>query len=257
MADKYRYPIGLKHDDSTPLYKQLVEVLRQQIEEGKIKPEQPIPSERLLCKKYRISRITVRQAISELIANGLIYKKQGKGTYVSPKKVNQGLVRFVNFAQTVLELGLKPKTRIVENKAVPADVQTAKLFEIPVTSHILKLSLLGLGDEEPLVFYESHFPLSLGKKMARAAVEMEKLKIPFSTYDLYSKINTVSPRFVTQTFEAIVADERVSKLLKVKRGFPIFKITSIFQTGDSRPLEFRIALYRGDRYKFHITRDFS
>jgi len=247
----------LNHRESTPLYKQLVDILHRQVENGKIKPNQPIPSERSLCKKYRISRITVRQSIGELITEGLIYKKQGKGTYVSPKKVNQGLVRFVNFARTVLELGLKPSTRILKSEVLPADVQIGKLLEIPVTSHILKLSLLGLGDDEPLVFYESSFPLSLGKKMAKEAVRLEKRKVPFSTYDLYGKKGSVSPRFVVQTFEAIGANERFSALLKVKRGSPIFMITSIFQTIDHHPLEFRKALYRGDRYKFHITREFS
>ncbi|MGQ9648417.1 MAG: GntR family transcriptional regulator [Thermodesulfobacteriota bacterium] len=257
MNCNYRDSGILNHGESTPLYRQLLKVLRRQIEEGKIKPEQQIPSERSLCEKYRVSRITVRQAIAELINEGLIYKKQGKGTYVQPKKVNQGLVRFVNFAKTVLELGLRPSTRILKSEIVPADVQTAKLLEIPLTSHILKLSLLGLGDEEPLVFYESSFPLSLGKKMAKEAMEMQKLKAPFSTYDLYNKAGVVLPRYVVQTFEATVADASVSMILKVKRGFPIFKITSIFQTNDSHPLEFRIALYRGDRYKFHITREFS
>lgn len=257
MADTHRASTILNHDQSTPLYRQLAEVLGRQIEEGKIKPEQVIPSERSLCEKYRVSRITVRQAIAELITEGLIYKKQGKGTYVQPKKVNQGLVRFVNFARTVSELGLRPATRILKSEVVPADVQTAKLLEVPITSHILKLSLLGLGDDEPLVFYESSFPLSLGRKMAKEAMKMQKLKAPFSTYDLYSKAGSPSPRFVVQTFEAIVADERVSMILKVKRGFPIFKITSIFQTIDSHPLEFRTALYRADRYKFHITREFS
>jgi GntR family transcriptional regulator len=244
-----RSTAALNHQEATPLYKQLLDVLRLQIEDGEIKPEQPIPSERSLCKKYRISRITVRQSIGKLITEGLLYKKQGKGTYVSPRKVNQGLVRFVNFARTVLELGLKPSTRILESEILPADVQIAKLLEIPVTSHISKLSLLGLGDDEPLVFYESSFPLFLGKKMAKEAVKMEKRKIPFSTYDLYGKTGSISPRFV-------VSDERLSVLLKVKRGSPIFMITSIFQTIDHHPLEFRKALYRGDRYKFHITREF-
>lgn len=234
-----------------------MDIIRCQIEDGKIKPEQPIPSERSLCERYQISRITVRQAIAELIAEGLIYKKQGKGTYVSPKKVCQGLVRFVNFARTVLELGLKPATKVLESRVIPADVQTAKVLEIPVTSQIFKLSLVGLGDDEPLVLYESSFPVSLGRKMAREAMKLQKKKVPFSTYDLYGKVDTFSPRLVVQTLEAIVADERISELLKVKKGFPIFKITSIFQTADRHPLELRTALYRGDRYKFHITREFS
>ena len=257
MSGSVRPSTPLNHKESTPLYKQLLDVVRHQIEEGKIKPNQPIPSERSLCKDYRISRITVRQSISELINEGLLYKKQGKGTFVSPKKVNQGLVRFVNFARTVLELGLKPTTKILRNEVLPADVQIAKILDIPLTSQILKLSLLGMGDYEPFVFYESYFPLALGKKISIEATRREKKQLPFSTYDLYGKATGVSPRFVVQTFEAMAADDRLAFTMKVKKGAPIFMITSIFQTADYRPLEFRTALYRGDRYKFHMTREFS
>ena len=247
----------LKPQEPTPLYKQLSDLLRQQIEEGKIKPDHPIPSERSLCEKFRISRITVRQAISEMINQGMLYRKQGKGTFVAKRKINQGLVRFVNFARTVLELGMKPSTKIIRNDILPADIQIAKILDIPVTSQILKLSLLGMGDDEPLVLYESYFPLPLGKKLAKEAVIREKKQEPFSTYDLYEKTSNVLPRFVTQTFEAITADDRLASIMKVKKGAPIFMITSIFQTMDHLPLEFRTAMYRGDRYKFHITREFS
>ena len=247
----------LKPEGATPLYKQLSGLLRQRIAEGKLKSNHPIPSERSLCETYSISRITVRQSIAELINEGLLFKKQGKGTYVSPKKVNQGLVRFVNFARTVLELGMKPSTKLLGNDILPADVQTAKILDIPITSQILKLSLLGMGNDEPLVLYESWFPLLLGQKIAKEAHTMERKRHPFSTYDLYTKTGHVVPRFVIQTFEAITADERLASVMKVKKGSAIFMITSIFQTGEKRPLEFRIALYRGDRYKFHITREFS
>jgi len=222
-----------------------------------LKPGQPIPSERSLCAKHRISRTTVRQALSEMINEGLLYRKQGKGTFVNQRKVNQGLVRIVNFERTVLELGLKPSTQILGTEVVPADIQTAKTLDVPLTSRILKLTLLGKGDATPLVLYESHFPLSFGQRMAKEAFRLGKKGIPFSTYDLYERLGGIAPRSVVQTFEAIAADDRLAAIMKVKKGAPIFMVTSIFQTADERPLEFRTALYRGDRYKFHLTREFA
>ena len=247
----------LKLNEPTPLYKQLSDLLRQQIVDEKLKPDHRIPSERALCQEYKISRITVRQAISDMINEGLLYRSQGKGTFVAKKKINQGLVRFVNFARTVLELGMKPSTKILSHEVLPADVRIAKILDIPVTSQILKLSLLSMGNDEPLVLYESYFPLSLGQKVAKVAQKMERKALPFSTLDLYGKTGSVAPKFVIQTFEATHADERLVPLMKVRKGSAIFMITSIFQTGDQRPLEFRTALYRGDRYKFHMTREFS
>jgi GntR family transcriptional regulator len=247
----------LKNNDPTPLYKQLGKILRQQIEEGKFKSNHPIPSERSLCQKYNISRITVRQAISEMINEGILYRKQGKGTYVAKRKVTQGLTRIINFTRTVLDLGMNPSTKILGNEISPVDFQIAKILEIPLTSQILKLSLLGMGDEEPLVLYESYFPLSLGKKMTREAIRREKMGMSFSTYDLYGESSGVFPNLVNQTFEAITADELLSSLMHVEKGTAIFMITSVFIAQDQRPLEFRKAMYRGDRYKFYITRELS
>jgi GntR family transcriptional regulator len=247
----------LNHQESTPLYVQLKQDLSQQMDLGRLKPGEFIPSERSLCAKYRISRTTVRQALSEMINEGLLYRKQGKGTFVVERKVNQGLVRIVNFERTVLELGLKPSTQILGNDVIPTDIQMAKILDIPLTSQILKLTLLGKGDATPLVLYESYFPLHFGQKMAKEAALRERKGIPFSTYDLYERVCSVTPRSVVQTFEAITADDRLAAIMNVRKRSPIFMITSIFQTADQRPVEFRTALYRGDRYKFHLTREFA
>jgi len=247
----------LNHTDATPLYVQLKQDLFQQMNLGQLKPGQPIPSERSLCAKYRISRTTVRQALSEMINAGILSRKQGKGTFVIERRVNQGLVRIVNFERTVLELGLKPSTQVLGNDVIPADIQMAKILDVPLTSQILKLTLLGKGDATPLVLYESYFPLQFGQRMAKKAAQLEKKGAPFSTYDLYERMGSVTPRSVAQTFEAITADDRLVAIMKVRKGLPIFMITSIFQTVDQRPLEFRTALYRGDRYKFHLTREFA
>jgi GntR family transcriptional regulator len=245
----------VKSIDPIPLYRQLKDTLHQQIEQGSFKPDHLIPSERNLCDQYRISRITVRQALSEMINEGILYRKQGKGTFVARPKVNQGLVRIVSFSKTVLDLGMQPSTKVLGSKVLPADIQIAKILDLPVTGQVMKLFLLGMGDGEPLVHYESCFSLSLGRRMAREAVKNEKKGISFSTYDLYGEATGAVPGRVIQTLEAVVADAHHASLMKVKKGTALLTITSVFETRDGRPLEFRRAQYRGDRYKFHITRE--
>ena len=247
----------LNHQESTPLYIQLKHDLSRQMDLGRLKPGQPIPSERSLCENYRISRTTVRQALSEMINAGLLSRKQGKGTFVTERKVNQGLVRLVSFERTVLDLGLKPSTRVLGNDVIPVDIRMAKILDIPLTSQVLKLTLLGKGDATPLVLYESYFPVRFGRGMAKEAARLEQEGTPFSTYDLYERAGGVTPRSVAQTFEAVTANERLAAIMKVRKGTAIFMITSIFQTADQHPLEFRTAVYRGDRYKFHLTREFA
>lgn len=240
-----------------PLYKKLKKSLYEQIEEGLFKPGQAIPSERTLCRQYGMSRITVRRCIEEMTNEGVLHRKHGKGTFVSPSKVKQGLARIVDFRRTVLELGMKPSTSILSIESIAADVHVAKIFDLPISTVFQKLTLLGRGDAEPLVLYESHFSPKIGKKMVREAVRLEKKGIPFSTYDLYGERTGIAPAKVNQTFEAMAADDRLSLALELEKGSPILLITSVFLNGGSDPLEFRKASYRADRYKFQIFRDFS
>jgi GntR family transcriptional regulator len=246
-----------RQDGAMPLYEKLKKSLTDQIEMGFFKPGQLIPSERTLCLQCGISRITVRRCISELIHEGILYRKQGKGTFVARRKIKQGLARIVNFTQTVLALGMKPSTAILSVESTSALGEVAKELGLPIAAPVVRLVLLGKGDDEPLVLYESFFPPDIGWKIAQEARNREKERVPFSTYDLYGESSGVFPSTVNQTFEAIVANEPLSAIMEVKKGFPLLLIQSVFTNRDQQPLEFRKALYRGDRYKFHIMRDFA
>jgi GntR family transcriptional regulator len=243
--------------EASPLYKQMIDRLHEQIETGFYKPGQMIPSERVLCKSYGVSRITVRRCISEMIHEGVLFRQHGKGSFVARRQVRQGLARIVSFSRTVMELGMQPSTAVLSSELIAADPHIAKVFNLPASASVLKLSLLGKGDEEPLVLYESYFRPELGRKMVRKAIGREEEGVAFSTYDLYGEEIGIVPVTVNQTFEATTTNDRISAALKLKKGFPILLITSVFMNQDQEPLEFRRAMYRGDRYKFHIQRDFS
>lgn len=243
-------------DRPSPLYGKLKKVLTDQIRIGFYQPGQPIPSERSLCDQYGISRITVRRCLSEMIYEGLLYRKHGKGTFVARPKIEQGLARIVNFTQTVLALGLKPSTSILSAEMTEADVDVAKELRLPSEAPVLKLALLCKGDDEPLVLYESFFPPEYGQRMVALARRKEGEGIPFSTLDLYREVDSL-PATVNQSFEAAIAGERLSTLLGVKKGSPLLRILSVFLDRQQQPLEFRKALYRGDRYKFQLIREFS
>lgn len=244
----------LFRNGSTPLYLQLKEAIRQKIESGAWAVGERIPSERELCELYQVSRITVRQAIAAAINEGLLFRQQGKGTYVAKPKINQTLASVTSFCDTMLSMGLAPSTRILGWKAVPVDMQLAQILDLPVYAQVINLKLLGLGSGQPMVVYDSAFPYDLGMKLVEKAEELQERGEPFSTLDLYSATGSKMPHTARQTFEANVADEVWSRLMQIKKGFPLFIITSLFLDNEGRPLEFRKAVYRGDKYKFSITR---
>jgi GntR family transcriptional regulator len=131
----------LNSREATPPYKKLRSILSKQIEEGRYLPDQAIPSERDLCRQYHISRITVRQAIAEMINEGVLYRKQGKGTFVARRKVNQGLSRIITFSRTVMDIGMKPSTRILFHGLLPADLDVASILKLPDAGQVFKIGL--------------------------------------------------------------------------------------------------------------------
>lgn len=241
-------------EKSTPLYLQLKDVLKSEILSGRLAPHARVPSERELGETYKVSRITVRQALAELTKEGFIYRVQGKGTFVSPPKVEQQLFTVTPFEETLKTKGLKPSTRLLDWRVESADFEIATKLAIPVASAVISLSLLGLGDAEPMVVFNSYFAEDLGRAMVKhAELRLESGK-PFTTIDLYDDIKQPVPKLLTQSFEARAADRSTAETLKIPPGTPLLFVTSIIYDTNGKPVELKTAAYRGDKYRFHITR---
>src|SRR5690606_19882216 len=126
----------------------------KQIENGELKPEQQIPSERELCEKYQVSRITVRQAIALAENEGLVVRTHGRGTFVSANsKIEQGLTKISNFQETLSTQGIIGKTVIHRAEVIPNNFLLSRLLENSLREQIVNLQLIGFGNEEPIVFY--------------------------------------------------------------------------------------------------------
>lgn len=244
----------LDRNSATPLYEQLKKVIEHQIKSGELKVNQQLPSERELCEQYKVSRITVRQAISLAGNEGLLYRKHGIGTFITKPKITQELSTVNNFQTTLSQQGLIAKTNKWSSEIISCNFQISRLLDVNIMEKVANLKLVGFADDSPIVFYDSYFTYEIGKKMITAAETALSKKTPFSTLDLYNEIPDVSPTHIEQTFEAHISNEYLSKILQVEQGSPIFRVTSIVYSND-KPIEYRENHYRGDKYKFFITRN--
>src|SRR5437588_11800459 len=113
-----------------PRYFQLKEIMRERIRSGEWKPGELIPSERELSEKYGISRMTARQAITELVNEGLFYREQGKGTFVSRHKITQQLIRLTGFTEDIKARGQRPSTKVLIARMQPADEASSERLRI-------------------------------------------------------------------------------------------------------------------------------
>ncbi|HKT37081.1 MAG TPA: GntR family transcriptional regulator, partial [Ktedonobacterales bacterium] len=104
-----------------PIYHQLKEILIRKIRTGEWVPGALIPSERELCETYGISRMTARQAITDLVNEGVCYREQGRGTFVSPRKIQQQLQHLSGFTDDIRARGQLPGTKVLVSAMRPAN----------------------------------------------------------------------------------------------------------------------------------------
>ncbi|MDF2720473.1 MAG: hypothetical protein K0Q59_148 [Paenibacillus sp.] len=254
MKDNYT---KLERNHPTPLYEQLKQIIEQQIQEGKLEPGEQIPSERELCEKFDVSRVTVRQALALAVNEGLLYRTHGRGTFVADNaRVEQPLSELNSFQDSWAKQGLIASTEIIRAETLPNDLYLSRLLNVKMSEQIMNLQLLGSGDGRPVVYYNSYFPYEIGSVMAERAQAAKQAGKPFSTLDLYAVDEAWAPTHVDQTFEAAAADETVAHMLQIAVGSPYLLVTSIVYSGE-RSLEYKAASYKADRYKFFITRKYT
>ena len=241
------------------LYTQIEESIKKEISSGRLKAGDKVPSERELCEMFGVSRITARQAINEMVKKDLLFTVQGKGTFVANANnekltISQGLMNITTFENTIANIGQSAGTRIENYKIMPVDFELCKILNLNITDQILNLNLIGTADGLPVVLYQSFFAMDLGFRIYEEAQKKEKENIPFSTIDLYKSFSNIAPSYVEQTFEAIIANTKLSETLKIEKGEPLFLVSSIIYAKGDAPIEYKKAYYRGNKYKFHIKR---
>src|SRR5215471_6136578 len=133
-----------------PRYHQLKEILREKIRAGELKPGDLIPSERELSETYGISRMTARQAITELVNEGVFYREQGKGTFVTRNKITQQLMRLTGFTEDIRSRGQLPSTKVLVAEMRPASEVVAEKLRISMGQLVFCIQRLRLADGEPL-----------------------------------------------------------------------------------------------------------
>src|SRR5215475_4846403 len=132
-----------------PRYHQLKEILREKIRAGEWKPGDLIPSERELSETYGISRMTTRQAITDLVNEGVFYREQGKGTFVTRNKITQQLMSLTGFTEDIRARGQNPSTRVLSARLGHADEIVAERLRVAPGQAIVLLQRLRLADGEP------------------------------------------------------------------------------------------------------------
>jgi GntR family transcriptional regulator len=234
-----------------PRYYQLKEIMRERVQSEEWKPGDLIPSERELSEKYGISRMTARQALTDLVNEGLFYREQGKGTFVSQRKITQQLIRLTGFTEDIKARGQKPGTKVLSAEMLPADETTSEKLRIDPGTLIFRLQRLRLADDEPLAIELSQISFKGCERLLEEDLEKNSL------YRLIETQYGIPLMEADQELEAGLAGNEEAQLLKIQSGRPVLFTRRITYTERNQPIEYAKAVYCGNKYIFytHLKRD--
>ena len=235
----------IKKDSPIPIYYQLQELIKDLIDKGELRPGDSIPPEREYAEKYQISRMTVRQALTQLVNDGYLHRIQGKGTFVSERKIEQPLHRLRSFTEDMVARGLKPGSQLLSFEIIPATSQIASQLSIQEHGPVYEIKRIRLADDVPMALESNYISANLVKGLTELIVKK-------SVYAYIEEQLNFQISHASQIIESSISNQVEAKFLKIKKGSPIMLIQQQTFLTDGTPVEYVRSSYRADRYKFMI-----
>jgi len=230
-----------------PIYYQIKEHIRALIEDGELKPGMRVPSERCLSEQYGISRMTARQALSELVKEGLLYRAKGLGTFVAQPKLDQPIMKLSSFSEDMHKRGMQAGAKTINAEVInPGPIHIRKALNLSDEEPILKLERLRYANDIPMVLEITHFSYKKFHYLENIDLEHNSL------YEILAKQFGVHIASAKEMLEAVLSDEYTAPVLGIKEGMPLVMITAVTFDDKGEPVEYVRSYYRGDKYKFYL-----
>jgi len=243
----------VKHNSAKTLYLQIKENLEEGIRSGRYPVDSKLPSENDLCSMFNVSRITIRKALDLLENKGMIHSIHGKGTFVKANVIDSKLQKINSFGETLKQMGYSGYTKIAYYEERNMD-EFERLLHGNDWIRACYLSLTGYSMDESVVLYRSVIRSLEGAKMHHAALELEKQKTAFSTFDLYSIVGLEIGK-IEQRVAAINADDDIAKILSKNKGDAILLLDSVIRDKNMQLIEYKKGYYCTDKYTFNLHRE--
>jgi GntR family transcriptional regulator len=234
-------------DERLPRYHRLQEVLRTEIAEGRWLPEETIPPESELARTHAVSVGTIRKAIDALVAEGILERFQGKGTFVRRPKFNASLFRFFRFQAPNGEKRV-PESRILKRRVAPMPAEVSSVLKLPAGAPGIHLARLRLIDEVPLMV-ES---IWVSRVRFAALLKLDPREFGNLLYPLYEQYCGQIVASAQETLTAETASPQHARSLGIPAGSPVIVIERLALSFDQQPLEWRHSRGRADQFRYQV-----
>jgi GntR family transcriptional regulator len=231
-----------------PLYVQIQEHIAELILSGELLPETKIQSERDFSEALGVSRMTVRRALTELVSEGLLERRHGSGTYVAKPRVTYESHELVNNTKAMQDRNLATSSQLLEFSEIIASRRLAEQLEVEIGHPLYRVVILRHANRVPVILERSFFPCSRCPGLEEW--DLEKTTV----FDLLVKVYHANPVWVSQTVEAVAANEMIAQQLRVEEDSPLLMLSRIvYSSVDGKPIEFSQNFLRSDFARIHMS----
>lgn len=229
---------------AVPLYVQIAESLMARIESGELSAGDRLPPERALSEMLGVNRLTLRRALRVLAGEGLLLRRQGKGTYIARPKIERHAGSLVSFTRGMLRRGYTPGATIISFTQSPVDASLSKELQLPTSAPVYLIHRLRTLNREPVLLERYTVPAGLFPDLQRFDLESRSL------YEVFEQEYGIAVRRARQSLEPVLATEYEARLLDVDPGAALMLERRVSFDANGKPVEHGKDLYRGDRFRF-------
>ena len=231
-----------------PRYYEIEQALRLRIAE--LKPDEPLPSDAMLCEEFGVSRMTARNAVQRLVQEGIVYRVPGRGTFVAEPPVHRQAGNLLSFTEEMRRRGREPSSKVLARETREPGPAEASALQLQPGAHVVVLRRLRLADDEPIAIEEAVFPATAGLIELLESADLQHS----SLHDTLVHSGHV-PTQGRARLGAEGATPEDALLLNVPEGSPLLVEKRVIHDQDGRPLELCESRYAGDRYGLDVQFD--
>jgi len=245
--EKILYSININKESVIPIYHQIKEQLQNLIDRGIIENGDRIPSENELSSHFDISRMTARNAVEELVKQGIVKRERGKGSIVFQPKIDQSLMKIQSFTKAMNEKGYTIRADLLDFEVGTSSTEIQKRLKLEDNDKIIRLSRIRCIENTPVGLQYSYLPFKLTEPLIQHKNKLENT----SLYTLLREYCSINPTKTHETLEIKKATAKQNKLLNIPLNEPLFYVEALAEC-EKGPMEYVESYYRSDVFKFHI-----
>lgn len=225
-----------------PIYLQILQQIKDQINEGKIKPDEMLKSEKAYCEDFCVSRMTIRKSLSVLANEGYIYSLPGKGYYVSKPNLDQYIFYYNETHNTE---GIFEESLTMGVNVVKPDIEVMINLQIPQSKYVITIKRVLMDQEKPIGYDIKYIPYNRG-------IPIIEKEIHYSTFpEMMAKKKSLFVIKKELIIKSVLSNAELNKVLKLNGISPLMRIEQKLFDENDKPIGWGLTYYIGDYY--HIT----